>query len=229
MPSPCIVCARNCNEVISICKFCCNDLPWIKNACYACGLPLPDSGLHANHCAKCLLHPPSINFCQGIFHYESPISRLITRFKFHDQFEIGFSLSFLLAGEIEKEYAGISQPEFLIPVPLHRERLRVRGFNQAFEISKVISQQTSIPIGLDFVKKVRNTSAQTELDSASKRRRSQKNVFCCDKNRWPENVNHVAIIDDVVTTMATVLSLASSLESHGVRHIDVWCLARATL
>jgi len=123
----------------------------------------------------------------------------------------------------------VSKPDLLIPVPLHRSRLKQRGFNQALEISKVVSKHTAIPLGDRLVQKVKNTQSQAELESALKRKRIQRRAFSFSKTDMPGSVNHIAIIDDVVTTMATVKSLATCLESRGIRQVDVWCLARASL
>ena len=229
VPSPCIVCSVTTNSVLSLCHHCYADLPWISKSCHTCGIPLPDSGLHFNYCARCLIDPLPFSFCKGLFHYSSPVKKLLARFKFHAQLDIGFTLSNLMANSFLNEYAGISKPDLLLPVPLHRSKLKRRGFNQALEISKVVSRRTAIPLGDGLFEKVKNTQSQAELESAVKRKRNQRGAFSCIEIERLKSVNHIAIIDDVVTTMATAKSLAATIEGQGIRQIDVWCLARATL
>lgn len=229
VPTPCIACGVSCNQSISLCDFCRLELPWIKDACYSCGLPLPATALDARRCGKCLSHELPFNFCKGVFNYSSPLNKLIPRFKFHHQTDIGFTLASLLARQFAEEYRDIPKPQLLLPVPLHSQRFRSRGFNQALLIAKVISKHTAIPIGNNAVRKVKNTLPQTRMTNAKLRQKNQNKVFFLDKKRLPKNVNHIAIIDDVVTTMATVMSLSKVLRSHGIRHIDVWCLARASV
>jgi ComF family protein len=228
IPSPCIICGVCCQNEISLCDFCCTELPWIDKSCYTCGLPLPDSGLAANYCSKCLLNPPPFTFCRGIFHYQLPVNKLITQFKFHARTDIGFTLAELLAREFAKEYTDIPCPQFIVPVPLHRERLRSRGFNQALEICQSIRKTSGIPIAKNLVVKLKRTPPQTQLESAYHRKRNQRNAFFIAKGNNLKSVNHVAIIDDVVTTTATIRSLADTLLRHGVRRIDAWCIARAS-
>lgn len=228
IPSPCIICGICCQNEISLCDFCHGELPWIDRSCYACGLALPDSGLEANYCAKCLLGPPPFNFCRGIFQYRQPVSKLISQFKFHGRTDIGFTLAELLAKEFVSEYADIPMPEYLVPVPLHQQRIRSRGFNQALEICKSITKASGIPIANNFVVKRKHTPPQSQLESAYKRKLNQKNAFFIATRNNLKNVNHIAIIDDVITTTATIRSIADTCKAYGIRRIDAWCLARAS-
>ncbi len=75
--------------------------------------------------------------------------------------------------------------------------------------------------------KIRNTRAQSELPAAARRKRNLRGAFAMVEMRKPRNVNHVAIVDDVVTTMSTASELARVLKSHGICRVEVWCLARA--
>lgn len=115
------------------------------------------------------------------------------------------------------------KPQRLIPVPLHRKRYHQRGFNQAIEIAQPISRQLNIPLDTRCCLRRVDTTAQAELHADERR----KNIRGAFQVRHHINYKHVAIIDDVVTTGATVNELAKMLRKEGVTKIEVWCCARA--
>lgn len=113
----------------------------------------------------------------------------------------------------------------LIPVPLHPRRFRQRGFNQAVEIAKPISRRLNIPLNTHCCVRTRYTTPQFELP-AKQRIKNLKNAFVVNN---PPNVNHIAIIDDIVTTATTVNELAMQFRKSGVEKVDIWSFARAPL
>ena len=115
------------------------------------------------------------------------------------------------------------KPEVIIPVPLHSSRYRERGFNQSLEIARILSRRLVIPLDYRSCSRIHATQAQTQLD-AKERARNLKKAFAITK---PLPYTHVAILDDVVTTGATVNELAKMLRQAGVKRIDVWACARA--
>jgi|TARA_Y100000310_G_scaffold344463_1_gene457360 ComF family protein len=156
-----------------------------------------------------------------LYRYVAPIDRLIIEFKYNRKLLIGKVLSYLLARHLLDSYQD-STPELLIPVPLHPKRLRERGFNQALEIADVISDCCRIPIDNRSCSRVKHTDAQRNL-SARQRQRNIRNAFRLDREI---SVGKVAIVDDVVTTGATVAELSSTLLAHGVAEVHVWAIAR---
>lgn len=114
-------------------------------------------------------------------------------------------------------------PEVLVPVPLHRARLRERGFNQAVEIARPLARRLGLGLNLDSCERVRNTAEQTRLDAAAR----SKNLRGAFRVVRPFPYRHVAIVDDVLTTGNTVASLAGSLRAVGVEEVEVWSCARA--
>ncbi len=114
-------------------------------------------------------------------------------------------------------------PECIIPVPLHHNRYRQRGFNQSIEIARHLSRQLSIPLDLSSCIRNRDTTHQTDLP-AKQRRKNMRQAFSVLN---PMPYQHVAIVDDVMTTGATASALAAALKKHGVNRVDVWVCARA--
>ena len=118
-------------------------------------------------------------------------------------------------------------PECIIPVPLHSSRLGQRGYNQSLELARHLSCFLRLPLNRDSLRRVRNTQAQSELP-ASKRKRNIRGAFTVNGQSLA-GADHVAIIDDVITTGSTANEVARQLKKAGVKRIDVWACARAVI
>ena len=113
-------------------------------------------------------------------------------------------------------------PEYIIPVPLHPKRIRQRGYNQATLLAKPLSKALALPLDKFQVKRTRYTPAQSQLHKKA-RLKNMKNAFSCKKDL---PYQHVAIVDDVMTTGSTLNTLAHCLKQNGVSRVDVWVIAR---
>ena len=226
-PTQCVVCGKACYRHYSLCLPCEQQLPQLGTSCSSCGMEYSATALVNGICSSCLLAPKPFCSCRSVFHYRHPINKLLAAFKFHSRFEVGFALSQILAKQMKKHYQFNAKPDYLLPVPLHKHRLRQRGFNQALEICRVITRHCEIPVAHNLVRKIRDTPAQTEMSSARARKENLKRAFSLGDNSALKNVKSIAIIDDVVTTTATVSVLSQTLKSHGIRRVEVWSLARA--
>lgn len=205
------------NGRTGLCPSCRAELPWLGHACQRCALPLPVSaGLL---CGPCLRRPSAVTRTVCALRYEAPVSGLVSAFKFHRSLATGAALSALLQ-EVVLAAAG-PVPDALLPVPLHVRRLRQRGYNQAVELARPLARQLNRPLLTHAVARQLATADQIGL-SALQRRRNLRQAFAVGTTL----PGHVAIIDDVLTTGATVLTLAKCLRHAGVQEISVWCLAR---
>ncbi len=117
-------------------------------------------------------------------------------------------------------------PQWILAVPLHRRRLRERGYNQALELAKPLAQTLNIPLRHDVLRRVRHTEAQTGLDAIERRRNLRAAFALREGLALPA---HVAIVDDVFTTGMTLSECARVLKRAGVERVDVWALARAPM
>ena len=115
------------------------------------------------------------------------------------------------------------RPDVLIPVPLHPKRLRYRGYNQSLELAKCLTRQTGILFNHTACQRIKNTRPQVGL-SAFDRQTNIKDAFTV--RRLKPHWQHIAIIDDVMTTGGTVKELTNQLINAGVQRVDVWCCAR---
>lgn len=144
--------------------------------------------------------------------------------KFGKKLAYGRVMGELLTDQVEERwYQNLVLPEAVIPVPLHHLRLRKRGFNQALELLWPLHKKTGIPVLADACVRIKKTSPQSQLDQ-SRRKRNLNSAFKVVK---PIPFEHVALMDDVVTTGSTVNALTHVLKEAGVTTIDVWCMCRA--
>jgi ComF family protein len=145
---------------------------------------------------------------------------LLTQFKFYQK----LSVSRIMGKVLAERLANNERPEIIIPIPLHIDRLKQRGFNQALEIAKSVSAELSLPINIRLCQRAKATKPQTEVP-AKERHHNVRNAF---KLKGKCHYRHVAILDDVVTTGSTVNELSKLLRNQGVEKIQIWCAARAT-
>lgn len=202
------------------CHACENALPWLNQVCARCGLSLVSD---LSVCGKCLQHPPIYDNTIALFRYDSPVDHLILSIKFSKNLVHARILGEMMSEKFRAYYANSPLPDLILPVPLHHQRLRERGFNQAVEIARPIAKKFKIPLSLHDCMRLIETKPQATV-SAQKRKRNIKKAFGL---RRPLNVDHVVILDDVVTTGSTVNELAVLLKREGgVKRVDVWCCAR---
>jgi ComF family protein len=217
-PRRCVLCGQPGHDERDLCRDCLAELPWNRLACRCCSAPLQTP---AAICGSCLRRPPPFVLSQIPFRYESPLNTLLPQLKFQHKLHLAPLFADLLAETIRGRSEPL--PQALLPVPLHPGRLRERGYNQALEIARPLSRQLAIPLALQFCTRQRHTQAQTSL-SGAERRRNLRGAFAVTAGEVPR---HVAIVDDVVTTGATVEELARTLRRAGVETVEVWACARA--
>ena len=212
----CLLCHQKGAEGRDLCAACTQVLPWNRSACLRCALPLP----HPATCGACLQRPPAMSETHAVFVYGFPLDRLAPRFKFHDDLAAGRLLSELMCEPLSRQ----ARPDLLIPVPLHRDRLRERGYDQALELARPLARRLRIPLGADALQRVRATTPQSRL-SAVDRQRNLRRAFEV-RGTLPLPA-HVALLDDVMTTGATLEAAARQLLRAGVSRVDAWVCARA--
>ncbi len=150
--------------------------------------------------------------------YAAPVDGLLRRFKFHQDLVAGR----LLAALLQARCAGLPRPQALLPIPLHTARLRERGYDQALELAQPLARALDVPV-CHGLQRVRATAAQSELDARARRRNLRRAFAVADPAALPA---HVALIDDVMTTGATLHAAAHALRRAGVTRVDAWVVAR---
>jgi ComF family protein len=154
--------------------------------------------------------------------YSDPVDQMIAGLKFHHDLVFARVLGMLFVRE--RLRLDLPLPECIVPLPLHDQRYRERGFNQALEIARHIAPRLQLPINTQLLRRHRSTSAQSELE-AEQRAHNVADAFRANRDR--QMPRHVALLDDVVTTGHTVAAAAKALKAAGCRRVEVWACARA--
>ncbi len=238
-PSRCLLCHKTIisqsdnddHKNIEICPACLSGLPYNEASCRRCAVPLVTEVEGRVLCGRCIKKLPAFDYAYSPLHYEDDVIRLVHQFKFSEKITFSRTLGEIMleCWQVKTTKSGNvdapNKPDYLLPVPLHKSRMRQRGFNQSIELSRVMAKKLNIPIEYDAVSRIRSTSAQTGLNSVQRK----KNIKGAFKVVQKISAKRVLIIDDVMTTGSTVNELARILKKAGVEQVGVLCLARAPI
>jgi ComF family protein len=198
-----------------VCAACIGGLPAAPAHCPRCALPAP-GGLT---CGACLAAPPHFDGTVALWLYEFPCDRLVQALKYRAR--LG------LASFFARQLAARALPpvDLVVPMPLHPERLAQRGFNQALEIARAFARRSGLPLEPRGARRIQNTVPQTDLPY-EERARNIRGAFTC---RLDLSGKSVAVVDDVMTTGATLNELARVLKRAGASRVQNLVVARAVL
>ena len=211
----CLVCGERGMPGHDLCAACKAALPWQGPACPRCALPQPGG----NPCDTCRQSPPPLQAVHAVFDYAFPLDRLLPRLKFHRDLAAGRVLVQCMLDRLRI----VPRPAAIVPVPLHPARLRRRGYDQALELARPLARALQLPLLHDVLRRTKATSAQSRLD-ADARQRNLRDAFHIDADT--PLPGHVVLVDDVMTTGATLHSAAHALRNAGVQRVDAWVCAR---
>ncbi|MCL1889952.1 MAG: ComF family protein [Desulfovibrionaceae bacterium] len=205
-------------RICGICANCLAGFPWRAGpVCPMCGEPLPLAEL----CPHCRISPKPWGRAYFLAAYSGTLRDLVRRIKFNGQLSLAEALGMLLAvrsGLAEKR----ADYDRIAPIPLHQRRQGKRGFNQALEISRPLAAATGIPLSFTGLLRVEDTRPQSGL-TRKKRAENLCQAFAADDS-W-HNLR-ILLVDDVLTTGATLHAAASALLRAGALSVDVAALAR---
>lgn len=214
--SQCILCNQPHRHKMAVCLHCIELMPLLGPCCRHCAYPLPDT--HLLLCGRCIKKAPYFDQTHINYAFEEPLRSLLHQFKYHSGLYLGSFLSHLITRSLPDAF---TMPQCLIPVPMHPQRIKRRGFNQAAVLTQSLAKTLKLPYDFIHCQKIRNTEPQAFLD----RKQRQKNLHqAFSSSKLP--YHHVAIIDDLLTTGSTANELARTLKNTGVQRVDVWCCAR---
>jgi len=226
-PPLCIACGNllNRNGGTPFCDPCLSGVPFIRSPlCPRCGLPYPAEEGKDHLCGNCITSETYVSAARAVGRYESVLLEAIHRFKYQEKTVIGEVLGRFMA---DYDYPGfrIQDYSMLIPVPLHRKRLRERGFNQSVILARPIAKRHAIPMVFDVLERSLETEPQVKL-GRDQRGSNVKGAFAVTD---PERVRgeNVLLVDDVYTTGSTVMECARVLRKAGAPDVGVLTLARA--
>lgn len=208
----------------SLCPDCAESISEVKEPfCRQCGLPLPDdSAVDRLYCGRCLVLPPAYGRARYGVRYKGRLQEGLQRFKYGGALHASNALADLLVGAFHKHY---KQDEFdlILPVPIHRKKLRERGFNQVIVLAEKLSSRVGIPINRTCLKKSIDTAPQASLT----RRERLANLRGSFRVTRPETVKdlRVLLVDDVATTGSTINEVARTISRAGAASVEALILA----
>jgi ComF family protein len=217
LPRICLICKLKYKKRTPICPECEKKIPSLPTLCFFCSEPTLDAS--SQLCLQCQYQASNIRRIFVFYEYAEPLRTLITDFKFHHHYSLLNYLSELFLSQLPED---AKQTECLIPIPLHRKKHAKRGYHQTYLLAKSLGKRLSIPVSLKYCKKIIETASQSQLNRQD-RQHNLKNAFKFSK----PNFEKITLIDDIITTGATIQTIAQGFQELGVEHIDVWCLAKS--
>ncbi len=219
IPSLCAVCRGWGAQ--TICGACTARFAQPVPRCTHCALQVP-TGVRV--CGACVVAPPFFDGALTGVEYAHPWSALITQFKFHEAIDLAPALAALL--QVAQQRVGAPLPHLLLPVPLSPQRLRERGFNQAWELTRRLGSALKTKADAGLLLRLKDSPHQLALPP-EKRAANVRGVFAVEPLRRAELGGlSVAVIDDVMTTGATFNEIARVLKQAGAARVEAWALAR---
>jgi len=214
LPEDCFLCAAPAGNSL-LCPSCVTSLPRLTaERCPSCALPTPGAAV----CGACLKQAPHFDATQAVFRYEFPLDRLIQSLKYAHRLAGADFLGLALA-QLDLPF----RPDLILPVPLAPARLAERGFNQALELARPLARALGVRLEISRVHRHRDTAPQARLPW-KERKQNIRHAFGCDLDLTGKTL---LVVDDVMTTGATLDELARTLKAHGAVRVENFILARA--
>ncbi len=214
LPRACFLCSAPGGRHL-LCAACRDMLPRMPaDCCPVCALPTPGAAV----CGECLKRPPYFDASHAVFRYEFPIDTLIHALKYGHRLA---SADFLATSMLE--FAPSTPPDLIIPVPLAPTRLAERGFNQAVELARPLARHWQTPLEITRITRALDTLPQASLPW-KERAKNIRHAFNCSIDLSGKSV---LVVDDVMTTGATLNELAGALKACGAARVANLVLARA--
>lgn len=226
-PPLCVLCKNPLSPIQKkdqICSFCQSTImPNRPPFCSLCSRPLADP--YSQFCVSCERRPQHFDKAWASCLYNDPMRRLIHLFKYGQKTHLQYFFVKLVNEFLEKFHVGLTDYDLMVAVPLHSARLRERGYNQAHLLAERFSQQWATPLSLGNVARIRNTRNQATLSQKER----WTNIHGAFRIKSPSEFDgkKILIIDDLLTTGATLNEMAKVLKNSGARHVGVLTVAVA--
>lgn len=223
-PPQCLVCAALVPTHGTLCTECWNNVPFISAPmCACCGLPLEFAVDENTLCGECLREHPPYSRARAAFVYNEASRTLVMKLKYQDD----TYLAPIFARWLKNAGAElIAASDLILPVPLHYWRMVSRRYNQSLLLARILSEHTGLPLLADGLTRTRRTPQQTGLTRAQ-REKNVKNAFAIpDKHRALIKGKSILLIDDVMTTGATLAACTKTLLKAEAGQVNVLTLAR---
>jgi ComF family protein len=225
---------------------------WIPADCPGCGRRTPGQGLCAacaaglpaamgpgccpvcahpgafGRCPDCLRRTPAFDGVVAAFAYADLGERLVKDYKFAARLSLARLLADRLADAVVRAHGAVPAVDWVVPVPARRDSLRERGFSPPAEIARLLARRLGLRYRLDLVRRVRDGPKQATLGRAARLGAPEGVYSGASAGGWSDLTGcRVAVVDDVLTTGATLHAVAAVLKAAGAARVQGWVLARA--
>lgn len=209
LPQRCLLCGSGAGK-IALCTACSADLPRLdEQHCPVCALPTPTG----QTCGGCLREAPHFDATHARYRYDFPLDRLLQHYKYGQQVLVASLFDSALP----------SSADAIVAIPSTPAHMRERGFNPALELARPLARRLGLPLLLDAVSRPYDAPAQASLPW-KERRRNIRNAFECHADL---SGKRILVVDDVMTTGATLNEMARTLKRHGAIYVENRVVARA--
>jgi len=217
LPPRCSLCGQLTQSSQSLCADCFAELDFITPPlCQTCGLPLPPLVHGDLKCVRCLSQKSYFDTARACVLYNDISKKLIQNFKYYDHTELADILASLMARISDIDYKMF---DLIIPIPIHTEKLKSRKYNQAALLAQKMGNILNLPVQLNLLVKITSTPAQAGL-SFVQRQKNIKNSFNLNpKAATKLKGKNILLIDDVITTTATINEASRILKKHKARQV----------
>jgi ComF family protein len=223
-PPRCLACTEATDRAHGLCAACWRDTHFVTGAaCGRCGVPLIGEEAPGDLCEGCLRHPPAWDTGAAVMLYRGAGRRMVLALKHGDRLDMVRPLAGWMA---RAGQAQLGRAELIAPVPLHWRRLVRRRYNQSAELVRALSRTTGVPAVTDLLVRRRHTVPQERMDREARRRNQAGAVAVGVRHAARLRGRSVVLVDDVLTSGATLSGCAEALRAAGAARVDVLVLCR---